>query len=130
MRLALVTNVLGHQVSSVLGSPHLIFAKSVSACSGPRFSFIRKRMPEKARRWSPSTLLRSTDKVKLSLLKVLKHIQDTRQVFQDNGVKQHSTSACCSVQDFSRIVGVPHEQYQTYKKGWQAEHKRRQGQKQ
>ena len=63
MKLALVTEVLGHEVRSVLGSPFLIFAKSISGNSGPRFTFLRKYMPDKATTWSPSTLLRSKDKV-------------------------------------------------------------------
>ena len=62
-----MTKVLGHNVRSVLGSPFLIFAKSISGNSGPRFSFLRKHMPEKATHWSPSTLLRSTDKVSIRI---------------------------------------------------------------
>ncbi len=63
MKLALVTRVLGHKVNAVLGSPFLVFAKSITGNSGPRFSFVRKYLPEKGTHWAPSTLLRSTDKV-------------------------------------------------------------------
>lgn len=59
----MVTRVLGHKPSSVLGSPTLIFQKTVSSCLGPRFSYIRQHMPESATRWSPSTLVRSKDRV-------------------------------------------------------------------
>ncbi|CAK0781237.1 hypothetical protein CVIRNUC_005321 [Coccomyxa viridis] len=62
MKLALVTRVLGHKVNAVLGSPFLVFAKSITGNSGPRFSFVRKYLPEKGTHWAPSTLLRSTDK--------------------------------------------------------------------
>lgn len=63
LKLAMVTRVLGHSPSSVLGSPSLIFCRNVSDCIGPRFSYLKQRMPESATRWSPSTLVRSKDRV-------------------------------------------------------------------
>ncbi len=59
----MVTRVLGHKPCSVLGSPTLIFNKTVSGCLGPRFSYVRQHMPESGTRWSPSTLVRSKDRV-------------------------------------------------------------------
>ena len=63
-----MTKVLGHRVNAVLCSPYLIFAKSITGSSGPRFSFVKNHFPEKATHWAPSTLLRSTDKVSVPSL--------------------------------------------------------------
>ncbi len=68
MKLNMVTSVLGLKASSMLHSPYLVFSRTVSEISGPRFSFIKQYMPENATRWLPSYLLRSKDRVRALLI--------------------------------------------------------------
>ena len=134
MKLALVTKVLGHKVNAVLCSPFLVFAKSVTGNSGPRFSFVRKHFPEKATHWAPSTLLRSTDKVSPLSLQCLPEV--LRLSMQSLYIVpvfsllltevMQSCSAHVHLQDFARMMGVPLQKYLTHKQKWQEEHRRRQ----
>jgi hypothetical protein len=62
-KMGFVTKLLGLPAAAVLASPRLFFSKSILNAIGPRFAFMKDFLPERAQKWAPSTLLRSTDEV-------------------------------------------------------------------